>query len=230
MGKRNQRESNSLSSNPLFSSIVTLYSLLLLYVPTTYLTVIFSAVLIATAILLMTLLQLGSIQRAGTENDCTGTKEIEPPGEDHKWVGSRSESKAGFDPNMFHSESFVEWNVRAPLEVIYEEYEGERNDDVSREKHETRFPSLSAYHPESDTDSSSDGDFPAIDGWDSPENMCFRWDEVEDREGLIEIALDGNKKISEFQVDEENLIEIDISPGRISGEWNGAFSGEFRFN
>ncbi|KAF5206129.1 hypothetical protein FRX31_004284 [Thalictrum thalictroides] len=124
----------------------------------------------------------------------------------------------------------IEWNrnVRAPLEVIHEEYEGgdeeeeHDNDDESNQRQNIQeiealgmdeLVSLSLYYPESDTGSSSDdGDFPAIEGWDSPENMCFRWDQEEDDYkdgGLIEIPLDG-KRCFDFQFEEENMIEIDI--------------------
>ena len=56
----------------------------------------------------------------------------------------------------------------------------------------------------------------------------------EDREGLIEIALDGckRKRNLEFNFDEENLIEIDISPSRyreLSGD-DEVFSGEISYN
>jgi hypothetical protein len=71
-----------------------------------------------------------------------------------------------------------------------------------------------------------------MENWDSPENMCYRWDE-EDREGLIEIALDGcKKKTLGFQFEEENMIEIDISPTKRS-EFSGdeeLFSGEISCN
>lgn len=132
--------------------------------------------------------------------------------------------------------------MKAPLEVIYEEYEeGEEAEADQNEKEDTgkyvdypKYPSLSRYYPESESesesesDSSSGGGFPRIGPWESPENTSFQWDE-EDREGLIEIALDGAKKIDmEFQFEEDNLIEIDISPTRtddFSGG-NEAIAGE----
>ncbi|KAF8391425.1 hypothetical protein HHK36_023730 [Tetracentron sinense] len=206
-----------IASDPLFSIVVVLYSLIFLYFPRVFLGLVFSPVLFSTGILLLTLLRLGTIQRLEKENNSTEPDEIDTPDEDHKWVGFQTfietETEMGLDSEPFFSDSFVEWNVRAPLEVIYEEYEGEEEEDLN-ENEETRqvgikrMPSLSLYYPESDTESSSDGDFPGVDGWDSLENMCFRWDE-EEREGLIEIPLDG-KKNSVFQVEEENLIEIDI--------------------
>ncbi|KAA8515378.1 hypothetical protein F0562_019011 [Nyssa sinensis] len=228
-----------LPSDPLFSTIVALYTLILLYLPRPFLGVVFSPVVISAGIVLLTLLRLGATQRIGKEFNSTEAKQIhDSADEDHKWVScetnseSKTETGLGFDldPFPFYADSFVEWNVGAPLEVIYEEYEGEdheENDDVPNEKEEMRvvglerYPSLSLYYPESDSDDSSEGEFPAIEGWDSPESMRFRWDE-EDRDGLIEIALDG-KRTSEvmFRVDEDNLIEIDISPGR-----NDEFAGD----
>ncbi|KAL7225002.1 hypothetical protein ACSBR1_026309 [Camellia fascicularis] len=85
--------------------------------------------------------------------------------EDHKWVSIESDSeskiKMGLDPNSFYTESLVEWVVRTLVEVIYEGKEDEQNDNVLEDKEE-RYPSLSLYYPESDSNSSSDCDFPVI--------------------------------------------------------------------
>ena len=266
----------SISSSPLFSSIVTLYALILLYFPYHFLSILFSPVLIITGIILTTLLRLGASQCF--EDDDLKAKEkpsdleletehSEPSDsvevvhereqfasvvqeEDHSFVTYRfetNESEMGFDQNYCFDDYFVEWNVKAPLEVIYEEYEGEeekKDDEVGtnekehREEHENqvsglgRQPSLSLYYPESDTDSSSDGDFSVTGAWDSRENMFYKWEE-DGREGLIEIALDGNKRSGlQFQDEEDNLIEIDISPTR-SKDFGGEswmFSGEVRFS
>lgn len=242
---------SSIFSSPLFSSIVTLYALILLYFPYQFLIrIVFSPVPIISTVLLLTLLRLGAIQRykdenhkedvpcqtepvveAGEsnivnreneENNHTEAEQIPgPPDEDHYRVmylsETDSENEMDYDPNPYFEDSFVQWNVRAPLEVIYEAYEGEENEDHN-EKEENRVsglerhPSLSLYYPESDSDSSSDCHYPAIGVCDSPENMGFKWEE-EDRDGMIEIALDGNNKsVMNFHVEEENLIEIDISP------------------
>lgn len=255
-------ELSSVSLNPLFSTVVSLYALILLYFPHLFLKIVFSPVLNATGILLFTLLRLGAIQ--GLENEVDGNNESEEsvsrePGkpdfleEDHRWVTSHSEtdseSETGFDLTPCFEDSFVEWDVRAPLEVIYEEYEGEETGDPNsnetgpdpngRESTRNvgfeRYPSLSLYYPESDSDDSSDGDlgdFPANGEWYSPDGTSFTWNE-EDREGLIEIALDGNDKRGlGFHVEEENLIEIDISPTR-NNELPGdklIFAGEVRFS
>ncbi|XP_043691267.1 uncharacterized protein LOC122641973 [Telopea speciosissima] len=216
---------SSLASDPLFSTIVALYSLILLYLPQIFVDLVFSPVLISTAILLSSLLRLGAIQSVEEQNNNKPTEqeEIESSSvEVYKWVkcetGTDTEKETitepcvspSMKPFFSASNSFVEWNVGAPLEVIYEEYEGEE-EECSNDKGIDRMPSLLLYYSESDSGSSSDGDLPAIERWDSSESMCFRWDE-EDREGLIEIPLDGKRNsISVFQVEEENLIEIDIS-------------------
>lgn len=116
-------------------------------------------------------------------------------------MGPNTEHDPDLDPDPFYDVSFV----GAPLEVIHEEYEDEEN-----------YASLSLYYPDTDTDSLSGGnspvignwDSPVIGNWDSPENLCFEWEE-EDREGLIEIELDGKRN---SEAEEENLIEIDLTP------------------
>lgn len=128
--------------------------------------------------------------------------------------------------------------MKAPLEVIYEEYgEGEKvGDDVDDNMGIMRYPSLSQFYPEFDSDSKLESGFPTIGDSNSPDGVEFRWgeEEEEDREGLIEIALDGckRKRNLEFNFDEENLIEIDISPSRyreLSGD-DEVFSGEISYN
>ncbi|KAF8413983.1 hypothetical protein HHK36_001981 [Tetracentron sinense] len=197
---------SSLASDPLFSIVVVLYSLILLYFPRNFLDIVFSPVLFSTGILLSTLLRVGAIQRDKKDSNKREPEEFDSPGEDHKWVrcqtGTETEDQMGFDSKPFLSDSFVEWNVKAPLEVIYEEYEGEMRNEETRLVGIERMLSLSLYYPESDTESSSGGDISGIEGWDE-----------EDREGLIEISLDG-KGSSVFQVEEENLIEIDLSLAR----------------
>ncbi|KAK9065326.1 hypothetical protein SSX86_016709 [Deinandra increscens subsp. villosa] len=122
---------------------------------------------------------------------------------------------------------FLEWNMKAPLEIIYEAYEGEEeenkdineNNMVSTDKYTLgyeRYPSLSMYYLEGETDSSSDDDFPINKKWEAHESVFFKWEEVE-REELIEISLDfhGKRSIDFCQDEEDNLIEIDISPQKI---------------
>lgn len=248
------------SSDPLFSCIVTFCILILLYLPHQFWKIVLSPVLVLTGVLLFIILRLGAIQRSENEEkknpdesepiakdenrgsrDEKQGKPVEPvetdsPDKNHRWASTHSEinykSQMGFESSSFLEESFVEWNVKAPLEVIYEGVETEDGPGENQDVGIFRYPSLSRYYPESDSDSSSENGFPATENWDSPGNLCFRWDE-EDREGLIEIALDGCKKRAlEFHFEEENLIEIDISPTRrreFSGE-DELFSGQISCN
>lgn len=228
--------------NSLLSVITTLYALALLYSPSIISRFILSPILLSTLILLLYLLQLGAAQRSTikpTDSDpdsveLNSTKSLPHQteesefrdGGDHKRDSDESrtvtehtycrsyEHDQKQNPNELYPESFVEWDVRAPLEVIYEEYEGEdaeENDSEAKRESQMnairRYASLSLFYPDSDSDASSEGDFPANRGWDSPEST---WEE-DDREGLIEIALDEKRH---NEVDEENLIEIDLSPAR----------------
>ncbi|KAK4711288.1 hypothetical protein R3W88_005801 [Solanum pinnatisectum] len=255
------------SQYPLFSTIVTLYTIIFIYFPT----IAASPLIISTSVLLLSLLRLGAAQRISQqknkkpeseilslqippdfghstkcENDsvldpdpnsdpidsnvdssnCEKDSVFEPDLEerifhaDESSVDSSCEKDSVLEPESrpFYGDCFVEWNVRAPLEVIYEAYEGEEEEDgeYTEEKGDEelrvieKYASLSMYYPETDTDtdSSSDGDSPVIGNWDSPENVCFQWDD-EDREELIEIELDCKRN---SEVEEENLIEIDLSP------------------
>ncbi|XP_050212864.1 uncharacterized protein LOC126664503 [Mercurialis annua] len=192
----------TLSNNPLFSCIITLYTLILLYSPQPF-KFFLSPVPLITAVLLLFLLRLGSVQRLQSQNpdgkNGTQLESVEFDVQEINFV-KRVECPPDFE------DSFVEWNVRAPLEIIYECEEDEDNGSELE-----RYPSLSMYYPETDSDSSSDGGFSVTGEWDSPEN-----------EWLIEIALDNNngKKYSGlgmdldsgFCVEEDNLIEIDLSP------------------
>ncbi|GLT83042.1 hypothetical protein SLE2022_013550 [Rubroshorea leprosula] len=212
-----------ITSHPLFSSIVTFYILILLYFPNgLLLKILLSPVFIITGTLLISLLRLGAIQKSQTERKekISIAEETDFPQEESKWFECKREPepeiKLGFDfdLNPIFEERFVEWDVRAPLEVIYEENEGE--DEVEANKNELcwnkeRYPLLSLYYPESDSDSSSETDFPPSWDWGSPEKMGLMWKE-EDNEGLIEIALE--KKDLDLHGEEENLIEIDISSPR----------------
>ncbi|KAJ9136237.1 hypothetical protein P3X46_033332 [Hevea brasiliensis] len=224
-----------LSSNPLFSCIITLYALILIYFPHA-LKISLSTVLILSALLLLFLLRLGAIQRLHNKKpDENESKENNRDGDldeaekssflakEDKWVAFQGETGIDSNPKPDFEVSFVEWDMRAPLEVIYEAYEGEEDEENDNEKHEDsdptrtaaleRYPSLSMYYPETDSDTSSDGGFWVNGEWDSPESVCFRWEE-EDKAGLlIEIALDSNDKKQPglgFEVEEDNLIEIDL--------------------
>ncbi|GAA0145181.1 hypothetical protein Leryth_026728 [Lithospermum erythrorhizon] len=270
-----QSSLTSLSTSPFFSSIITLYTIVLLYFPTFFIQIIFSPVFLFTFILLLYLLRLGASQRSaskfqqGKEQDSDSTKPIseyfcpkgnvvaeldsaqliqqdlgsaesifvyfksaEPLTNElnsanliDEYLGSAEpihEDMVSTEPNSDNFKSsdlkFVEWHVRAPLEVIYESNEGEQegqNNDVRDTQMAIieRYASLSMYYPETDSDnSSSEMDFPVTGESSSPENVGFRWDE-EEVEGLIEIELDA-KMMMKNEVEEDNLIEIDLSPAR----------------
>ncbi|CAI9760297.1 unnamed protein product [Fraxinus pennsylvanica] len=213
-----------LCSDPLFSTIFTLYILILLYFPAFCHGLICSPVLFFTSIILLYLLRLGASQEAQKEAGSDSTQKLLPQNEefsDNDLYRVSNESESGPSPNSnpgpnFLADCFVEWNVRAPLEVIHEEYEGEGegNEGFWEEKKEAqmaiieKYASLSLYYPASDTDTSSDGDSPTIEDLELSENL---WED-DDKEGLIEIELDGKKNNRE--VDEDNLIEINLFPSR----------------
>lgn len=326
---------SSLCSNPLFSTIITLYTLVLIYAPSFFLRIVFSPVLHSTGIILLFLLKLGANERSRTQssfeearvNDSSvdgrlekennslelrvldnqdnyyeelpndgsnlnsylvlASNSLEPKvlefvdekqahveldvkndsSMEANQTHAKSVPKYGLDmesnqtgivfahdlssePNSMESSQvlvkegevkmerdpnqmdttmkILEWNMKAPLEIIYEAYEGEEEEDeenyenniVSNDKQIVgceRYPSLSMYYPESDTDSSSDGDFPMDANWETRDSVFFKWEEEEDdREELIEISLDryGKTSIEFCHNDEDNLIEIDISTTR----------------
>ncbi|XP_028788738.1 uncharacterized protein LOC114744735 [Neltuma alba] len=200
-----------ISSHPLFSFTVTLCTLILLYLPHLFWKLVLSPVLILTGILLLTILRFGANQRSQNEQPgIPGTPEpslnhenravaeekeeeenlgIEPEESDslekvRQWISTHSKTEFK-SQKCLSSECFVEsWDVKAPLEVIYEEHEEEEAETDPNEKEDTgkyadypKYPSLSRYYPESDSesesDSSSDRGFPAIGQWESPENTCF---------------------------------------------------------
>ncbi|KAF2303446.1 hypothetical protein GH714_018411 [Hevea brasiliensis] len=189
------------SSNPIFSCVITLYTLILFYFPQA-LKIFLSPVLIVTALLILFLLRLGSIQSRNPEkNENEENIERKENGDGNfveaekfgflakvdKWVSFQDETGPYPNPKPDFEESFVEWDVRAPLEVIFEAYEGEDDnekhqdsDDHTRSAALQRCPSLSMYYPETDSDTSSDGGYSVNGEWDSPESVCFRWeDEIE---------------------------------------------------
>ncbi|KAG7621292.1 hypothetical protein ISN44_As04g022060 [Arabidopsis suecica] len=201
-------------SHPLFSIFITLYSLILIYFPNDLLRIFLSPVLLISGALLLSLLRLGSTREPNTQPD----KSYEESEEPKVFLVRESDLMGGF----------VEWNLRAPLEVIHEAYEEEEEEeDPTRFRKMERFPSLSVCYPESDSESdsasSSEFNFPEIGDWNSPENMGFRWEDDEGGigcEGLIEIKLDHyshNRKMMskteiDFHAEEDGLIEIDLFP------------------
>ncbi|KAL9999132.1 hypothetical protein Hdeb2414_s0503g00906571 [Helianthus debilis subsp. tardiflorus] len=275
---------SALSSHPLFSTIVTLYTLILLYAPSLFIRILLSPVLNSTGIILLFLLKLGANETLEKESNCLEPKVLDEqltsleqrfldlvdrnqthkeshqmqaevehdlgpglnPQDDHyKWelldkysIQSSSQVVDKGDPRMELDSKqvnatmkFLKWNMKAPLEIIYEAYEGEEEEDedeeekeddnnemnmVDRDKHFSeieRYSSLSMYYPESETDSSSDDDFPMNKKWETHESVFFKWEkEDDDREELIEISVDLYEKrsIELCRAEEDNLIEIDI--------------------
>ncbi|XP_076940644.1 uncharacterized protein LOC143609907 [Bidens hawaiensis] len=259
-------------SHPLFSTIITLYALLLLYAPPLFFRIALSPVLNSTGIILLFLLKLGANQRLEKESNVRDHKHyLEPRVVDHKDkhyeqlpsleqrfldLVDRNQKKPESESNSqddyaFSMEStqvvekedtrmemetkevdttmkFTKWNLKAPLEIIYEEYEGEEEEEeededdngnmVFRDKQVLGFEgylSLSMYYPESETDSSSDGDFSINENWETHKGALFKWEKEDDeREELIEISVDRyeNNCIEFSGAEEDNLIEIDILP------------------
>uniref|UniRef100_A0A7N0VNA5 Uncharacterized protein n=1 Tax=Kalanchoe fedtschenkoi TaxID=63787 RepID=A0A7N0VNA5_KALFE len=184
-------------AQPLVSIVVTLWSLALLYLPGWLL--VFSPVLVAGTALFLVLLRCSAAQGIDLEPEHVQEPEPEPE------ASLSSKSEVDFQKPLFVLDSFVEWDVRAPLEVIYEE-ESENEDGETAASCLRRHTSLSRYFPESDSDTSDSDEYP---DWDSPGRAWFKWDE-EETNGLIEISLE-SKKAADFET-EENMIEIDISP------------------
>ncbi|XP_010434173.1 PREDICTED: uncharacterized protein LOC104718182 [Camelina sativa] len=228
MGEETEQvSSSSFFSHPLFSCFITLYVLILIYLPNDLLRISLSPVLLISGALLLFLLRLGSTREPNTRPD-TRNENLEETAEDYSNVDS--------DKNPDHLTcGFVEWNLRAPLEVIHEAYEENEDDDEEEEEENpggekdptrfkkiVRFPSLSLCYPESDSDSdsasSSEFNFPEIGDWNSPENMGFRWEEEDGGggagggEGLIEIKLDRcyNNNKSKMMMSKWNQTELDF--------------------
>lgn len=237
-------------NNHLFSSIVALYILIFLYFPTLFLNIVFSPVFVSTGVLLVYLLRLGAKQDTRKELYSAETLQSNDSSDKIKQNQAHSTEEGRMYADVMSctkntelssdetytwescdfkfenvENSFIEWNVKAPLEIIYEDDE-EEDDDGDDHKSENRFkaieryPSLSLCYPESDTDCSSDDDFAMDMNWESMESSTFRW--AEKGEELIEIALDGKTRSQFFNDEEDSLIEIDISPGR-----NNEFAGQY---
>ncbi|CAH2078363.1 unnamed protein product [Thlaspi arvense] len=220
-------------SHPLFYCFITFYTLILIYFPYDSFRILLSPVLLISGALLLFLLRLGStresITRPGKSNEGEARSvNLEEAVESKALVrDSSSETDSDTKPG------FVEWDLRAPLEVIHEAYEEdddeEENPSVSGEKDPTRlreterFPSLSLCYPESDSesdsDSSSEFNFPEIGSWISPEKVGFRWEEEEEEEedgdgtrgeGLIEIKLGEYHRSSQEKMSKRKQTELDF--------------------
>ncbi|KAD4982351.1 hypothetical protein R6Q59_001950 [Mikania micrantha] len=261
-----------ISSHPLFSTIVTLYTLILIYAPSFFLGIVVSPVFNSAGIILLFLLKLGANEKSETESDYLESRVFDHTDKHYEHITSleqrfldlveshqkqtffnqdlglefnshddyslvsshvveRVETRMEMSSNQVDTTmNFHKWNMKAPLEIIYEAYEGvdEEDDDddddddnenmVCIDKHLSKFdnyPSLSTYYSESETDSSSDDDFLMIKNLETYKSMFSKWEDY-DREELMEISIDYKKKNIEFcLVDEDNLIEIEIFPRQI---------------
>lgn len=182
---------DQVSSHPLFSILTTFFFLNLIYLPN-LLHFFFSPVVIATSLILTTLLYFGSSKPEPYSKDNTKkipeTRNEQPPISDHETTESG---------RIEFCEKMVEWSSKGgPLEVIYEEGEEDNDeDDCCME-----YPRLKrnymdkldyfGYCSSSDSDTESE-----------KSSICFKWDEEE--EEMIEIALE-----------EDSLIEIDLTSCR----------------
>ncbi|CAI9777702.1 unnamed protein product [Fraxinus pennsylvanica] len=112
----------------LFSTIFTLYILILLYFPAFCHGLFSLPVLFFISIILLYLLRLGASQEAQKEAGSYSTRKLLPQNEEFSdndlyrvWNESESTPSPNSNPGPnFLADFFVEWNVRAPLEVIHE--------------------------------------------------------------------------------------------------------------
>ncbi|KAL1201824.1 hypothetical protein V5N11_006357 [Cardamine amara subsp. amara] len=117
--------SSSSSSYPLFSCFITLYTLFLIFFPHVSLRIFLSPVLLISGALLLCLLHLGSTQESNTRPEIRY--------ENLKETQESSVFVRDSDTNPDLMVDFVEWNLRAPLEVIHEAYEEEEREDEDEE-------------------------------------------------------------------------------------------------
>ncbi|XP_039000996.1 uncharacterized protein LOC120127053, partial [Hibiscus syriacus] len=140
-----------IENDPLFSCIITLSILILVYFPHGF-SLLFSPVLVLTASLLLSLLHLGATQRIQTEAIQKGSvvasvaeleeEEEEEEEEELKWATCKD------DPDLImqsFEERFVEWDVTVPLEVIYEEGDEEEGNDPNLNLDRTRGIEIRPY-------------------------------------------------------------------------------------
>ncbi|KAI0527287.1 hypothetical protein KFK09_002886 [Dendrobium nobile] len=174
--------------HPLFSAAAAAGVVAVLYLPFHLLSIFFSPVLLSTLFLLFTLLRFGSPTPPPPPK--TDFERVKLSPETERCLLSSSQNQVFCEPSL-------EWGGwGAPLEIIYEEYEGEEEEesgDCSPEYSKCGLPEFDGLLCYSD----SDLDREEV----SPQSICFRWDE--EAEGLIEIALE-----------EDNMFEIDLSACR----------------
>lgn len=200
----------------LLSILTTLLTLTLIYLP---IPLLFSQIAVFLILLFSATLQtlesktadevtpVGSLHFQSKSEDevCSKSNLLHFQQELENGVCSKSNIEHEFD------EPFVEWDVRAPLDVIYEEEsEDDESDKPTTDTCLTRYSSsLANYFPETDTDTTSSDEYPDLDDCSSPSKICYKWDE-DDANELIEIELE-SKKCLDFEL-EDSMFEIDISP------------------
>ncbi|CAH9112281.1 unnamed protein product [Cuscuta epithymum] len=196
-----------------FSAIVAFSTLIFLYSPHPFWESFYSPLLVLTFALLLSILRLIASRRPAR----FGETEVGPVGPSS--CDSPADAKCpGPDPNPIHDGLILDRNARSAEEAIDEEYDGE-NDGVLHGKRGLdlgaaieRYDSLALCYPETDSDcSSSDGEFTEIGEW--RDEYSGGWEE-EREEMMIEIKLDWERRPNKVIVEEDNLIEIDLSPNR----------------
>ncbi|WOL04876.1 hypothetical protein Cni_G13598 [Canna indica] len=205
---------STLSDHPLFATLAATSLLVALYLPRALLPFLLSPVPISTFLLLAALLRVGSSQSESPAFSAASGGEEEITNTEAKVEFS------GYNQNVaFCDSNYIDYVRRSgPLEIIYEEYEGDEEDECgsggsqeyprwrqnadlgSGRTDSLRFSSTDS---ESESDSSSSATS-EVKGSSSPEEIRLPWEEDEEGDDMIEILLD----------EEDNLIEIDISGGR----------------
>ncbi|XP_064977485.1 uncharacterized protein LOC135619419 [Musa acuminata AAA Group] len=208
---------STLSSHPLFAVLAAASILAFLYLPRTLLPLLLSPIPISTFLLLAALFRLRSPPPNSLAAAAAVEEEVTPVLSEPKPEAKAVES-TDYHQNVNFRDAFADclrWS--GPLEVIYEDYEGEEENEESRcrgrsqEQHSKwaqnenlgsgRLWPLRFACDDSDTD--SEGGSPAASGSSSPAEPRLPWEDEEQGDDMIEIDLE-----------EENLIEIDISGGR----------------
>ncbi|RZR71926.1 hypothetical protein BHM03_00008833 [Ensete ventricosum] len=245
---------STLSAHPLFGTLAAAFLLVILYLPRSLLSLVLSPVPISTFVLLAALLRHGSPPPkcpAAAAAAVDDEEEELPPLCSETKPETKAES-ACYHQEVIFSNDFIGCGRRSrPLEIIYEEYEGEeecggggshqyrgwlQNADLesarlgftyAKEEEEwgdggsedypmwpqnansgSRIAGPIRFTYGTDSDTESNGGSQAAseaEGSSSPEDHRLMWEDEEDGDDMIEI---------ELELEEENMIEIDISGGR----------------
>lgn len=255
---------HDLSSHPPFSFCVASHALLLLYFPRLFFSPLFFF-FVLTSLLLSTCLgrhrvEVGGLAQLppnppdgvnlesannesstiiGTERGSDDQKQDQDACELEGITAATGElADAVYTRSVFHSSgrSFVDWGTKWPLEVIYEEYEGEEADheeeeaasiiewnrprSLNNESHNEKSSVAQGFEewglclPDSDdtgSSGSSEGEYEypsELPTWESLENHHVDMLFMLKEEGMIEIPLVG-KAVP--VPEEDSLIEIDLS-------------------